>query len=75
MWSRWRDYVTSGHGSNLGLTKLLGHEADLTYCRQHFRLFLLERHPMNVGEDEIIARESFWKEILLSRGDHGYNRN
>lgn len=75
VWSRWRDYVTSGHGSNLGLTKLLGHEADLTYCRQHFRLFLLERHPMNVGEDEIIARESFWKEILLSRGDHGYNKN
>ena len=46
-----------------------------SYCRQHFRLFLLERHPMNIGKDEIIARENFWKEILMSRGGYGYNKN
>jgi len=75
VWSRWCNYVASGHGGNQGLAELLGHEADLRYCREHFRLFLLERHPMIAGDDEIIERESFWKKILLSRGDYGYNEN
>jgi len=75
VWSRWCDYVDTGHGGNKGLAELLGYEADLGYCREHFRLFLLERHPMIAADDEIIGRENFWKKILLSRGDYGYNEN
>jgi hypothetical protein len=30
---------------------------------------------MKVGDDVVIGRESYWKEVLLSRGKYGYNIN
>ena len=75
VWSRWHQYVNSGHGNNKGLKELLqGKEDPRAYCR-HFRFSLLEHRPMHTPDSEIIDRESFWKTILMSRGEDGLNWN
>jgi hypothetical protein len=30
---------------------------------------------MKTGDHDIIARETYWKEALLSRGELGYSKN
>ena len=75
IWSRWCSYVASGHGGNVGLRELIEEEHDLTYCRAHFRFALLEHRSMLTDEKVIIKRETYWKDILLSRGKGGLNRN
>ena len=75
VWSRWHQYVGSGHGNNKGLKDLLrGKEDPMAYCRQ-FCFSLLEHRPMHTPDSEIIVRESFWKTILMSRGEDGLNWN
>jgi len=56
------------------LTKLISKNG-VDYARQNFRFSLLEYRPMKTDDNEIIGRESFWKEVLLTRGQFGYNRN
>jgi hypothetical protein len=74
IWSRWCSYVATGHGNNVELRKLVS-DPSLDYCRKAFRFALLESRPMATPDDVIVAREGFWKQILLSRGEHGLNRN
>lgn len=82
LWSRWRHYVKTGHGGNVELRSILtANEASkskdsiLAYYRLNFRFTLLE-HRSNIVPDEIIKeREIFWKDVLLTRGPHGLNRN
>jgi hypothetical protein len=47
----------------------------LEYCRKAFRFALLESRPTPTPDDVILAREAFWKRVLLTRGDYGLNRN
>ncbi len=47
----------------------------LEYCRKAFRFVLLEFRPAPTPDEVILAREAFWKRILLTRGDYGLNRN
>ena len=75
IWSRWSDYVASGHGGNAGLRELVKEDPDLAYCRANFRFALLEHRSIHTPSKVIIDREKFWKEILLSRGKEGLNRN
>lgn len=75
IWSRWREYVDSGHGGNAELVALLGERPTLDYSRAHFRFALLEHRASRASDDTIIGRETFWKRILLTRGEHGLNRN
>ncbi len=75
IWSRWSSYVTSGHGGNVGLRELIEEEHNLAYCRAHFRFALLEHRSILTDEEVIIKRETYWKDILLSRGKGGLNRN
>ena len=75
IWSRWSDYVASGHGGNSGLRELVKEDPDLAYCRANFRFALLEHHSIYTPNKVVIDRENFWKEILLSRGKEGLNRN
>ena len=75
IWSRWSDYVASGHGGNAGLRELVKEDPDLAYCRAYFRFALLEYRSIHTPNKVIIDREKFWKEILLSRGKEGLNRN
>jgi hypothetical protein len=74
IWSRWSAYIESGHGGNVELKKLVP-KSNLSYCREHFRIALLEHHTITVSDDTILARETFWKRVLLSRGSAGLNRN
>ena len=73
-WSRWSAHVTSGHGGNVELRALVK-DPSLDYCRSHFRFALLEHRSNRTPDDTIMAREAFWKRILLTRGEQGLNRN
>jgi hypothetical protein len=74
IWSRWCEYVTTGHGGNVELRKLVI-EPTLDYCRKAFRFALLEHRSSITSDQVILDREIFWKKILLSRGEYGLNRN
>lgn len=74
IWSRWSNYVNTGHGGNAELRVLVS-APTLEYCRRSFRFALLEVRPGPTPDEVILARETFWKRILLSRGEHGLNRN
>ena len=74
IWSRWCAYVANGHGGNIGLRQLVT-DPNLEYCRANFRFALLEHRPTRTPDETILMRETFWKEILLTRGDYGLNRN
>ena len=74
IWSRWCSYVGTGHGGNVELKQLVT-DPTLEYCRLNFRFALLEHRPARTPDEIILSREGFWKRILLTRGEHGYNRN
>ena len=74
IWSRWCAYISSGHGGNVELRNLAS-DPNLAYCRSNFRFALLEHRPVRAPDELILSREVFWKRILLTRGEHGLNRN
>lgn len=74
IWGRWCEYITSGHGGNVELRKLVS-DPTLEYVRRSFRFALLEHRPVATPDSIILMREQFWKGILLSRGAQGLNRN
>ena len=73
IWSRWREYAESGHGGNKELKRLVGDERD--YAREHFKFTLLEYYSDLTSDETIDARERYWKEVLLTRGEYGLNQN
>ena len=73
IWSRWSCYIGTGHGWNDQMAKLIA-EKGLPYSRKNFKFTLLEVMLMNTSDDYILERESFWKNVLLSR-EFGYNSN
>jgi len=74
IWSRWAQYMTTGHGWNRDLVGLATDDI-LSYAQKHFRMTLIECWPFQTDDATIIAREGHWKEALLTRGEHGYNAN
>ena len=74
IWSRWVEYMETGHGGNAGLRKLVA-DGGLDYCRQRFRFALLEYMPRNTPDESVQDREAYWKSILGTRGRGGLNRN
>jgi hypothetical protein len=74
IWSRWCCYIGTGHGWNDELTKLISEEG-IDYAKKNFQLCLLEYRPMKADDKVIIERENYWKEVFMSRGKFGYNRN
>ena len=74
IWSRWCTYVETGHGGNVELRHLL-EEAGIKHFRGSLRFALLETRSVATPDDIILQRETFWKQILLTRGDKGFNRN
>lgn len=73
IWSRWSEYIFSGHGNNDKLMELISKNGT-DYAAKNFQFALLELFPMKKDDDSIIERESYWKQILLSH-THGYNKN
>lgn len=74
IWSRWACYIGTRHGWNDELTALIKKEG-FDYARRNFKFSLLEYRSMKTDDSEIINRENYWKEVLLSKGEFGYNKN
>ncbi len=74
VWSRWSDYVKTGHGGNVKLREVIG-DGGVDYCRQHFQLALVETLLATTPDQAIAARETYWKQVLLSLGKRGFNKN
>jgi len=74
IWARWCCYADTAHGGNDALVDLIEKEGT-EYARDNFQLSILEVWPMKTDDETIIYRESFWKDVLLTRGEFGYNKN
>ncbi len=72
IWQRWQAYAKTGHGGNVELKNLL--EQNGIDYKNNFRYAVLEVCNMNLGNEYIIARESYWKDILMTR-KFGLNSN
>lgn len=72
IWQRWSSYVTSGHGGNKELRALLKNKPT-DFCSR-FQYSILEIADSHASDDCILKRESYWKDVLMSRV-HGYNSN
>lgn len=72
IWQRWSEYAKNGHGGNKELKeKLNNNGADY---KNNFKYSILEVCNMNLGNDYIIGRETYWKEVLMTR-KFGLNNN
>lgn len=67
--NRWRDYIRTGHGGNKELKSL-----DSGHIQANFRYSILDIFKSTTDTEVILSRESWWKEVLLSR-KFGYNSN
>lgn len=72
IWQRWSAYAKDGHGGNQEL-KLLLAERGANY-KYNFKYSILEVCNMNLGNEYIIGRENYWKEVLQTR-EFGLNKN
>jgi hypothetical protein len=70
-WNRWTNYIRTGHGGNEGLKNLI-REKGVEYAK-NFQFAILETSNMK-EDDAVKSRESFWKNVLLSK-EFGYNKN
>ena len=71
-WQRWAEYAKNGHGNNKLLKETISKNGK-EYV-SNFTFSILEIFGLNTMDDEIINKESFWKERLLTR-KFGYNEN
>lgn len=68
---RWQNYISNGHGGNIELKKI-GFE----YIKENFRYSILEIFKESTDDSLIDSRESWWKDLLLTRDKRfGYNDN
>lgn len=74
IWSRWSNYIGTGHGWTDGLTELID-QYGFEYALKNFKVTLLEYRPMTTDNAIIFARESYWKGVMLSSEPFGYNKN
>ena len=73
IWQRWASYATNGHGGNVELRNLLSTMSEINRSK-HFRYSILEIADIHASREDILRRESHWKDVLLSRS-HGLNAN
>ena len=66
---RWMAYVETGHGGNVELKK-----TSFEYIKKNFRYSILDIYKANSDDQIILAREAWWKNLLLTR-KFGFNRN
>lgn len=73
IWQRWTTYAATLHAGNVGLKELLEAEGE-EYFRANMRFALLEYWSMRTDDAHVLARESYWKDVLHARL-LGHNRN
>lgn len=66
---RWESYIMTGHGGNIGLRSL-----NFSHIKKYFRFSILDIYKSTTSDETILARENYWKGVLLSR-EFGYNEN
>ncbi len=71
LWSRWSSYSHTGHGGNAELRALLKERGP--EHADHFQFGILEIAGTHAGD--VISRECYWKQLLLSRAPFGLNAN
>ncbi len=71
IWQRWLSYSQIGHGNNLELKRILTENPDRA---ENFYFSILEIADTHASNDDILKRESHWKNILDSRRN-GLNGN
>ena len=69
LWQRWKCYLDTGHGGNKCLIEL-----GKDYIFENFKMTILERCSDDMSNDEIIRRESLYKDKFMTR-EFGYNSN
>lgn len=72
IWQRWSCYAADGHGGNIELRRLLA-EAGLERAKK-FRYSILEIADVHASREDVLIRESHWKDVLMSRTS-GLNAN
>ena len=72
IWQRWSEYAGNGHGSNRELIALLSEKGN--EYSDYFQYSVLEIADTHASANDILTRESYWKDVLCSR-EHGYNAN
>ncbi|WP_201024235.1 GIY-YIG nuclease family protein [Shewanella frigidimarina] len=65
IWKRWNDYSFTVHGGNKQLYLLL-REKGIEYS-SNFQYSILEIADTHKTKDEILSRESYWKDVLGSK--------
>ncbi len=65
IWQRWCAYAENGHCGNVELKKLL--KAKGSEHMKHFQYSILEIADTHASEQDILARESYWMNVLRSR--------
>lgn len=82
IYGRWKTYIESGFDKNeqengkypnKGLQEIVKNEG-MSYIQKNFHYAILETFTDDVADEYIIQRESYWKNVLLSR-KFGYNEN
>lgn len=66
-------YAETLHGNNVGLKALVGAKGE-AYVLDNLRFALLEHMTKRTEDQRVIDRETYWKQVLLSR-TLGNNRN
>ena len=75
IWSRWKKYIETGHGYNKDLKRLINNKG-IKYANENFKFAILETYKFGTSEDTIHSRESYWKDVFMSRDEkYGYNKN
>jgi hypothetical protein len=72
IWQRWTEYSENGHGGNKELRTLLKDKGK-NYSKK-FQYSILEIADTHASSNDVLERESYWKDVLDSRV-HGYNAN
>lgn len=72
IWQRWSEYAKNGHGGNTELKELLRVNGD--DHKFNFRYSVLEICNMSLGNEYILDRENYWKQVLMTR-EFGLNNN
>jgi hypothetical protein len=73
IWERWAQYINTCHGWDEQLITLIKKNGE-NYARENLKFSILEVFALYETNNQIIQRENYWKEKLMTRV-FGYNSN